>query len=83
MLDILLKCKGPETCFGSGAAIADLSQSLRMIRFRADGLLPCISTCSRLYSLKLGDFLTLKELYLLMGFPVHQVSRLQAATPRS
>jgi hypothetical protein len=75
MLDVLLTIHG-TTCFNKGAC--DVSQSVQMGRFRNDGLLPCLSCTSRPYAICLGRFLTIRELYFLMGFPIDDPRYIQA-----
>ena len=75
MTDILLSIHG-EKCFDRG--VFDASQSVQMARLRHDGLLPCLSTSSRPYAMSLGRFLSMRELYCLMGFPIDDERYTQA-----
>ena len=47
----------------------DISQSVDMTAFRSDGLVPCLTTGSRMFVPHLGRCLNIKELYSMMGFP--------------
>ena len=47
----------------------DVSQSIHMCSFRLDGIIPCLTTASRIFSPCWGRHLNLHELYALMGFP--------------
>lgn len=68
MLDALVSMHGEDRCFTAG--VCDLSQSIQMCRFRSDGLLCCLSTSSRPFSLSAGRPMTITDMYCLMGFPV-------------
>ena len=58
MCDTLLVIHGAKRLKGG---VFDASQSLHMSKFRSDGLLCCLSTGSRPYSMVMDDYLTVRE----------------------
>lgn len=63
-------CSGGMTDVWDSQAIFDLSQNYGRHALRTDGLLPTVTTSSRLFALPLGRTLTARELLGTYGFPV-------------
>jgi hypothetical protein len=70
LLSCMKAVKG--VAFWNKNAVLDLSQSVGMNRFRADGKLFCLSTGSQPYLPGKGYVLVAEDLMFLMGFPTHE-----------
>ena len=66
MLNILFT-KHP--CMIDTVCAFDISQSVDMTAFRSDGVVPCLTTGSRIFVPHLGRCLGIEELYSMMAFP--------------